>query len=71
MAAHNPDIEWVSLSPEEKAEFEKLAKCPASQPPTFFNLTTDSNNAPGKFPDLSNAEILARAVAAGKWLVKG
>jgi hypothetical protein len=71
MLENSANYQWISLSEEENEAFVCLSKSAAPQHPTFFNLATDSKNAGGSFPDLSKEQIVERAIAAAKWLLKG
>jgi hypothetical protein len=63
------NYEWISLSKGEKTHFIDLAKNCAPQHPTFFNLSVDSQNAPGQFADPNKDQIVQDAISSAKWLL--
>jgi hypothetical protein len=70
MLENSANYQWVPLSESEKESFVCLSKSASPQHPTFFNLATDSKNAGGKFPELTQTEIVEKAICSAKWLLK-
>lgn len=62
-----PDVEF-SLTVKQREDFIKRAKQCNGDHVSFFNLASDSDNAPGKFADLDNAQTVAAASAAVTWM---
>jgi hypothetical protein len=57
--------EWIALTPEQNENFVKAAAKCSGDHPSFFNLASDSNNAPGKFSAPSREQVLIEADEAG------